>query len=227
MHERCSKKKTKNKTNKPKLHLATRTSTNMNTIMGVSICDFVPDGKVMSKIILSELLTHGVTVLQHRRKLVGASAHWAKLTKINPQKKKKITKQRPAQPSFRTISRKVDQATPSRKETPPLEPAAGTGRALGCCWCHRRYVPLPHLAKSKPVTQFPSSIPAIHPGSPPTHSTCTLTRKTLEACFHDENRAGGWASAAAQFFLCWSFLYLNAFWNTDESVCEITILRRH
>lgn len=162
------------------------------------------------KIIKSGLLNQGVPVLQYTRTLVDTSAHGAKLTDYF---RKKITKQRPARPSVRTISRKVDQATPSRKETPPLEPVAGTGWAFGCCWCHRRHVPLPHLAKSKPVIQFPSSIPAIHPGPPPTHSTCTLTRKTLEACFRNEY----WAQFSV--LICSvSGCFLKHRW-----VCEITI----
>lgn len=73
-----------------------------------------------------------------------------------------------------------------------------------------------YLPKSKPVTQFPSSIPAIHPRPPPTH-THTYTHAMHAGSSHQENIRGlfsSWmhgrwmilsCSTAALFLPSWSY----------------------
>lgn len=66
-----------------------------------------------------------------------------------------------------------------RKETPPLQHAAGPAEPSGGGDVINGMFPYPaYLTKSKPVTQFPSRIPTIHLRPPPTCSTCKLTPGT-------------------------------------------------
>lgn len=71
----------------------------------------------------------------------------------------------------------------SRKETPPLQQAAGPGRAFGWRWCHRRHVPLPPPTYQSPNLSL-SSLPAFQPYIPALHP------HTAHASSHQENIRG-------------------------------------
>lgn len=111
----------------------------------------------------------------------------------------------------------LSSAQHCRKETPPLHRGGPLSRAFRpAVMSQTSSFPNPaFLPKSKLVTQFPSSIPAIHPGTPPTQTLHmhTHTRKTLEG---GEKRESGWISAAAQTSR-YTILYLDAY--------QITMLR--